>query len=41
MRLVSFDIDEHFALIAGFRFLRADAVTHRAWGPELFWELPG
>ena len=30
------DIDEHFALIAGFRFLRADAVTHRAWGPELF-----
>ena len=35
------DIDEHFALIAGFRFLRADAVTHRAWGPELFGELPG
>jgi hypothetical protein len=30
------DIDEHFALLAGFRFLRADAVTHRAWGPELF-----
>jgi hypothetical protein len=35
------DIDEHFALIAGFRFLRADAVTHRAWGPELFGEAPG
>ena len=35
------DIDEHFALIAGFRFLRADAVTHRAWGPELFGERSG
>jgi hypothetical protein len=35
------DIDEHFALIAGFHFLKADAVTHRAWGPELFGELPG
>ena len=32
------DIDEHFALIAGFRFLKADAATHRAWGPELFGE---
>jgi hypothetical protein len=30
------DIDEHFATLAGFRFLRADAVAHRAWGPELF-----
>jgi hypothetical protein len=35
------DIDEHYALIAGFRFLRADAVTHRAWGPELFGVRPG
>jgi hypothetical protein len=35
------DIDEHYALIAGFRFLRADASTHRAWGPELFGEWPG
>ena len=30
------DIDEHFATLAGFRFLRADAVAHRTWGPELF-----
>ena len=29
------DIDEHFATGAGFRFLRADAATHRSWGPEL------
>ena len=35
------DIDEHYALIAGFRFLRADARTHRAWGPELFGEWSG
>lgn len=28
------DIDEHFAVVAGFLFLRADAVAHRAWGPE-------
>jgi hypothetical protein len=35
------DIDEHYALIAGFRFLRADAITHRAWGPELFGGQPG
>jgi hypothetical protein len=30
------DVDEHFAGLAGFRFLRADAVSYRAWGPELF-----
>src|SRR5215510_4368336 len=29
------DIDEYFATGAGFRFLRADAAAHRAWGPEL------
>jgi hypothetical protein len=30
------DLDEHFAMLAGFRFLRADPVAHRAWGLELF-----
>jgi len=30
------DLDEHFATLAGFRFLRADALAHRAWGVELF-----
>jgi hypothetical protein len=30
------DVDEHFAGLAGFRFLRADAVSFRAWGPQLF-----
>jgi hypothetical protein len=30
------DIDETFAVGAGFRFLRADARAHRLWGPELF-----
>lgn len=30
------DLDEHFAGLAGFRFLRADAVSVRAWGPQLF-----
>ena len=30
------DVDEHFATLAGFRFLRADALAHRAWGVELF-----
>ena len=35
------DVDEHYAGLAGFRFLRADAVTHRAWGPELFGERSG
>jgi len=30
------DVDEHFAGVAGFRFLRADAASFRAWGPELF-----
>jgi hypothetical protein len=29
------DIDEFFALGAGFQFLRADAAAHRAWGPRL------
>jgi hypothetical protein len=29
------DVDEHFAGVAGFRFLRADAASFRAWGPEL------
>jgi hypothetical protein len=29
------DVDEHFAGVAGFRFLRADAVSFRAWGPGL------
>ena len=35
------DIDESFATGAGFRFLRADAAAHGAWGPELFTEPPG
>jgi hypothetical protein len=35
------DIDEHFAGLAGFRFLRADAVSVRAWGPRLFPDWPG
>ena len=35
------DIDEFFASEAGFRFLRADAAGHRAWGPEIFLPLPG
>ena len=30
------DVDEHFAGLAGFRFLRADAASFRSWGPELF-----
>ena len=30
------DLDEHFATLAGFRFLRADAVAHPAWATELF-----
>ena len=30
------DVDAHFADLAGFRFLRADAVSFRAWGPGLF-----
>jgi len=29
------DIDEYFATGAGFRFLRAEATAHRAWGPAL------
>jgi hypothetical protein len=30
------DVDEHFAGLAGFRFLRADVTSFRSWGPELF-----
>lgn len=30
------DTDERFAIAAGFRFLKADADTHRAWSAELF-----
>ena len=30
------ELDEHVATLAGFRFLRADAAAHRAWGIELF-----
>jgi len=30
------DVDEHFATLAGFRFLRADHASFRTWGPELF-----
>jgi hypothetical protein len=30
------ELDEHFATLAGFRFLRADADAHRLWGVELF-----
>jgi hypothetical protein len=30
------DVDAHFASLAGFHFLRADAVSFRTWGPELF-----
>jgi hypothetical protein len=30
------DVDAHFASLAGFRFLRADAVSFRDWGPALF-----
>ena len=29
------DIDEQFARLAGFVFLSADVVAHRAWGPQL------
>jgi hypothetical protein len=35
------DVDEHYAGLAGFRFLRADTVSARAWGPELFPDWPG
>ena len=35
------DVDEHYAGLAGFRFLRADAVSARAWGPTLFPDWPG
>jgi len=30
------EVDDSVASRAGFRFLRADAAAHRAWGPELF-----
>jgi hypothetical protein len=30
------EVDERFALGAGFEFLRADAAAHRSWGPRLF-----
>ncbi|HEU4371780.1 MAG TPA: hypothetical protein VFV05_26450 [Methylomirabilota bacterium] len=30
------DLDARVAGLAGFRFLRADAVSVRAWGPQLF-----
>ena len=29
------DVDDHYAQVAGFRFFRADATAHSAWGPEL------
>jgi hypothetical protein len=29
------DIDEHFAVLAGFSFVRADAASLRAWGSRL------
>jgi hypothetical protein len=35
------DVDEHYAGLAGFRFLRADHASARAWGPELFPDWPG
>ena len=30
------DVDEHYAIRAGFEFLRADAAAHESWGPRLF-----
>jgi hypothetical protein len=35
------DVDEHYAGVAGFRFLRADAASVRAWAPRLFPDWPG
>jgi hypothetical protein len=35
------EVDEHFAMLAGFRFLRADAAAHRTWGPELLLDRAG
>jgi len=32
------DTDAHYAAVAGFRFLRADAAAQRAWAAELFAE---
>ncbi|PYM89531.1 MAG: hypothetical protein DME08_25025 [Candidatus Rokuibacteriota bacterium] len=32
------DVDDHYATVAGFRFLKADAAAHRAWSVELFAE---
>lgn len=34
------DLDETFAIGAGFRFLRADAAARRSWAPALFAEQP-
>ena len=30
------DVDDHFARLAGFRFLRAETAAWEAWGRELF-----
>jgi hypothetical protein len=35
------DVDEHYAGLAGFRFLRADLASVRAWGPHLLPDWPG
>jgi hypothetical protein len=35
------DVDEHFALLAGFHFLRADPASLRAWAPRLLPGWPG
>ena len=35
------DIDDHYATIAGFRFLKADASGRRLWPIELFADPPG
>jgi len=35
------DIDDHYATVAGFRFLKADTTAHRAWAAELFPERGG
>jgi hypothetical protein len=35
------DVDEHFAGLAGFRFLRADVASVRVWAPQLLPDWPG
>ena len=35
------DVDDHYATIAGFRFLKADASGRRLWPIELFADPPG